>query len=231
VSGSDPFDRHIGVSSELGSTKGDRAEEHRSAIENEILRLLGERFFDGLVRRFEKLFPDYASHVEDVLDEEVLKLLESTEPPPKNARAVLAWRLRKRMLDVAKRPTHVNEGEEADYDSPERRAVRKEMFDRIKALIDGWPNPTMALVVRLTLEAVYYGEILEVDDVKEIVAEQLGHDLTTVNVWKLRSRGLRRLADEVGRLLGEDPEGWGIQLWIDETDENDASSDDESDED
>lgn len=196
-----------------GSEEAPDGLERLPALEAEFQKMLEERFLDGLVRRFEKLFPGFAQHVEDVLFEEVVRLVEGAEPLPRNVRAVLTWRLRKRMLDVAKRPRPLGqEAEEVDDDTPERRAIRKEMFDRVKGLIDAWPNPTMALVVRLTLEAAYYDEILEVDDVKEIVAEQLGHELTTANVWKLRSRGLRRLAAEVARLIGEEPDDWDLPL-------------------
>ena len=199
-----------------------------SELEKAFRAMLEEKFLDGLVRRFEKLFPDYSSEVEDVLFGEVVKLAEATGAAPRNLRAVLTWRLRKRMLDVAKRtPLAEDEAEPVDYDTPERRAIRKEMFDRVKSLLDAWENRTMALVVRLTLEATYYDEILEVDDIKEIVLEQLGHDLTTANVWKLRSRGLKRLAAEVAGLLGEYADGWDIAVAEDDdlTDEE-ADADD-----
>lgn len=190
-----------------------------SALERSFRQMMEDKFIDGLVRRFEKLFPDHSAEVEDVLLEEVVRLVESTGAAPRNIRAVLTWRLRKRMLDVAKRPTLGDWEEPVERDTPERHAIRKEMFDHLKALLDTWENHTMALVVRLTLVAAYYDEVLEVDDVKEIVFEQLGHDLTTANVWKLRSRGLKRLAADVIGLLGEYAEGWEVTP-VDEEDDN-----------
>jgi hypothetical protein len=186
--------------------RGDPAPE----LETEFRSMLEDKFLDGLIRRFEKLFPDHAAHVEDVLYEEIVRLIEAAGPMPRNVRAVLTWRLRNRMLDVAKRPRPVDGAEPVDSDTPERQAIRKEMFDEVKSLIDRWPNRTMALVVRLTLEAVFYGEVLEVEDIKEIVLEQLGHQLTTANVWTLRSRGLKRLATDVAGLLGESADDWDL---------------------
>lgn len=192
--------------------------------------MLEDRFLDGLIRRFEKLFPDYSSHVEDVVLEVITQLAEATSPAPKNLRAVLTWRLRKRMLDVAKRPSLVTTTEPIDHETPERLAIRKEMFSRIKSLLGGWENRSMALVVHLTLEAVYYGEVLEIDDIKELVYEQLGHELTTANIWKLRSRGLKRLAAEVAHLLGEFAEDWELEaIDLDEESIESPSNDDQPD--
>lgn len=207
-----------------GSTPdpGDRAHDFNE-LEQGFRSMMADKFLDGLVRRFEKLFPDHSAEVEDVLYEEVVRLAEATGAPPRNLRAVLTWRLRKRMLDVAKRPRLEDWDEPVERDTPERQAIRKEMFDQLKALIDAWENRTMALVVRLTLEATYYGEVLETDDIKEIVLEQLGHELSTTNVWKLRSRGLKRLAQEVAALLGAYADDWDI------TDEDEIDTDDDSD--
>lgn len=181
-----------------------------SALEQQFQRMLEDRFLDGLIRRFEKLFPAYSPHVEDVVLEEIVKLAEATSPAPTNLRAVLTWRLRKRMLDVAKRPSVVEAPEQVDNETPERLAIRKEMFSQVKSLLDGWENRSMALVVHLTLAAVYYDEVLEVEEIRELVYEQLGHELTTANVWKLRSRGLKRLTTEVAGLLGEYAENWQV---------------------
>lgn len=186
--------------------------EEDSELEQAFREMLADRFLDGLIRRFERLFPEHAAHVEDVLLEEIARLVEGTGAAPRNIRALLTWRMRKRMLDVAKRPTPTYGDAPVDEDSPERLAIRKEMFEAVKALIDGWENKTMALVVRLTLEAVYYGEILEVDDIKDMVLDVLQHQLTTANVWQLRSRGLKRLATEVARLLGEFEGKWQAEV-------------------
>lgn len=183
-----------------------------SDLEQAFKKILEDRFLDGLIRRFEKLFPDHSSYVEDVVLDEIANLVEGTGPRPKNLRALLTWRTRKRMLDVAKRPLLGEVREEVDHETPERKVIRKEMYSRIKVLLDGWENKAMALVVRLTLEAVYFDEILEIKDIQEFVLEQLGHDLTVSNVWKLRSRGLQRLAKEVSELLRE----FGDDLDVDE---------------
>lgn len=232
MSGSAGLDRHIYVSreGEGGESPTDRASvpsdnsRDFGDLERAFRGMLEDKFLDGLVRRFEKLFPDHSVEVEDVLYEEVVKLAEAEGAAPRNLRAVLTWRLRKRMLDVAKRPTLTDWDEPVDRDTPEQQAIRKEMFDQLKALIDGWENRTMALVVRLTLEATYYQEILEVDDIKEIVLEQLGHPLTTTNVWKLRSRGLKRLAQEVAGLLGAYGEDWDLGTEQDDIDNDDGGS-------
>jgi len=207
-----------------GLASGSDPDDGRDFAELELSfrKMMEDKFLDGLVRRFEKLFPDHVAEVEDVLFEEIVKLAETTGAAPRNIRAVLTWRLRKRLLDVAKRPLVWDQEEPVEHDTPERQAIRKEMFDRLKALLDAWENQTMGLVVRITLEAAYYDEVLEVDDVKEIVSEQLGHDLTTVNVWKLRSRGMKRLAAEVASLLGEYAEDWGLPLGDEDRDDTEG---------
>lgn len=189
-------------------------------LEGAFREMMEDKFLDGLVRRFEKLFPDHSAEVEDVLLEEVVKLAEAAGEIPRDVRAVLTWRLRKRMLDVARRPRTPGWSEPVERETPERQAIRKEMFEQIKTTLDSWQNRTMGLVVRLTLEAAHYDEVATVDDIKEIVFEHLGHELTTVNVWKLRSRGLRRLTTEVAGWLGEYADGWEPGAHDDERDDS-----------
>jgi len=234
MSGPGVSDRHIGVASdERADPESNDESEVPAELERAVEEMLADRFIDGLVQRFEHLFDEHRTDVEDVVLSEIERLVRIAGPVPRNVRAVLTWRVRKRMLDVKRRSQIVHfevlDDDEAarDEDSPERRAVRREMYDEIKALIRAWENRMMALVVNLTLEAAFFDEVLEVDDIKEIVFEQLGHSLTTANVWKLRSRGLKRLATEIVEILGDDLADFGIDV----ADNNDGATQEEDEDD
>jgi hypothetical protein len=70
-----------------------------------VQKMLEDGFFDGLVQRYEGLYPDYAPLVEDVVLDGVAHLaIGARTRHIRDPRALLLWRVRRRVLDLTHRP-------------------------------------------------------------------------------------------------------------------------------
>lgn len=184
-----------------GSEDGDGNSEQVAEAVKDMIR---EGFIDELVHRYEHRLPKYAPLVEDVIHDQVEHLVVRARTERiRDPRALLLWRVKRRVLDLTDRPPgrygESTDGE--DWESPEAIAERNELFRAIKALVGRWPNRRMRIITSLYLDARFYGEYLSVSEARDLLLEQYGEDMTPNNISKTLGRGMQRLGAEVTELL------------------------------
>ena len=84
--------------------------------------------------------------------------------------------------------------------SPEEEVFGRELLAAVRDHIHGWSNRQMAVVTLAYVEAGWFGDRLEPEDVQEIVRDTLGLEITRTNVSTLWNRGKTRLLDRLPRL-------------------------------
>jgi hypothetical protein len=172
-----------------------------SSFSSAIEQMLGDGFLDGLVLLYEQQFSTFKPMVEDVVFDQVAILAKKAQlgKEIEDPRACLVWYVKRRLLDLTRRPPP-RYGAEADYvdpaESPEAIAIRQGLYEYVKSLLDRWPNKQMAIVTRLFLDAAYYGEPLSVGEAQGILADDFDYNLSTDNIRQLKSRGLGRLTEQ-----------------------------------
>jgi len=174
-------------------------------VADEVRKMIAQGFVDGLVRRYEARFVAYAPHVEDVVYDQVEQVVRrSKEERIEDPRRLLVWLVRRRILDLLKRPPgrygyEAEEGE--DWDTPEVVAERSALFRAVKELVARWPNRRMRILTELFLDAGFHGEQLSMLDAQTIMREQYGEDMTYDNVKRTVNRGWGRLAAEASEIV------------------------------
>lgn len=156
---------------------------------------------ERVARHLEGQLPAVASYADDAVCSAVAKILALADPPaPEKVGSYLYRAALNAMVDEAKRGRRFAEPPPSLYDETDEgveSAVLGELeFQRIRKHVTGWDNANVRAVTLAVLDAVYYGEPLDTEELTLAASEILGRDLSPDSVRSWKSRGLARLERE-----------------------------------
>jgi hypothetical protein len=176
------------------------ADESEADLDLKVREMLADNRVDRLIRRYERLYPDYKPRIEDVFLQqfEHMAIRAKTERI-RNPYGLLRWLVKLRINDLLdESPGRYGvEEERRTLETPEALAEQSELFQDLKNIINKWPNRRRRLIVSLYLEAEFYGYDLSVAEVQTILREQFDEEMTVNNISQTHGRGWRALVADV----------------------------------
>lgn len=188
----------------------------KAHLEEEVDRMVNERFPEGLVRTLEGKFPSgQPADYEDAVSSGFLQLVRKPEKCEENARgyvttvAVNAMKRALRRAAIQQLAAAYGDHEDDDanepldaytsaWDDPVIEQVRlDDAYDLMQRLVDAWPTENYKTTMRLLLAAAKVGEPLSSEELAERLGELLPKDVEPATARQWRRRALKRLRREL----------------------------------
>jgi hypothetical protein len=156
---------------------------------------------ERISRSLEHRLPAVASHADDAVCGAVMKILALAElPAPDKVGSYVYRAALNEMIDEAKRGRRFSEPPRSLYDEAdagiEEKVLGELEFRRIREHVSSWDNANIRAVTLTVLDAGYYGESLDTDELTAVASEILDRELSPDSVRSWKSRGLARLERE-----------------------------------
>lgn len=174
--------------------------------------MVSGRELERIARALERDLDVPATEADDAVLEAVVRTLERDGPLDRSKVGAFVLRTaRNHLIDYQRARRRFDEAapdlyEEYDDGRMADRIVGEQVFRDIRAVVEGWENANWRAVTLAFLDAAYAGEEITYTELAERASAARGEVLSpdSVRVWK--SRGVKRLRDELTSDRPEEPE-------------------------
>jgi DNA-directed RNA polymerase specialized sigma24 family protein len=168
----------------------------------EIEDALVSHFFLGLVAQLQRQFDNLGSaDSEDAVAHAVEKLVLRVKagPPVRDVKAYVARSAFNALNREANRRKRVQlvpldeRDDRIDAESAEDIVLRRAALELVRAEVRTWENAHVRAVTSVWLDVLESGEVVETEEIAEIVAVNLGEEISAGSVRTWKARGLKKL--------------------------------------